>query len=820
MKSTSNNFIALVDEKINNIRKDEIKDKFKVVLSVTEKKILTVFCESKSIMFSSKILPKVLCALQNNITNLKTLDLSDNVITEEVAEQLAIVLANSTKLETLLLENCSLQIVSMNAIVKSLQNTSCLKRLNLSRNEITEETIDNIFNMIKFNIKLELLYLDSTYAQSLKSDQLLNIFKHLNSLKELQIDSRLLVEDTRYELINTIMINPNLQRLITKNHSLQMCGLVKIFNFSRNPKSLKIVCTNYGQHSLLAVAHLQSSKILIQAAQSETLLTTGLLRAVNLFQDVSDFSDTPSNILSNQNVNETVKVVNFKYLEELVIQGNISHSVIMHIYLSMLMQSTCLNKMLLCDHKIDEKAANLIAEILANNGHIQELTINDCCLNSRETKSIMLSLKNDGLTKLSLYSNLITDEAADDIADVVSHNTAMEEFSIGENKLQAKGMATLLLSLKELKSLKSLSICSSDVSEDITKYINPVIAANPRLTSLDIDGVYLQVDDTTSTFNALKLSYLTYFDISNNNLHQEAVNNFTDLISNCVALEHLRAHGNAIGTVGISKLSPALVTLKQLKKIDFADNNFTCMSANSIAEVITTHYSLESLILGGGCLDCNVGTELSPPDTNSNMCHDSPLNGIELLFLDNKMLQDKVFTKFTSAKVFSYFNVTNNFSAFGISKVCIKTIKLMNSSSCYSNCLICLSKLNHNKIKSDGVIIISKALTNMKSLEVLSIENNGIDDEAADDIAAALISNTGIEQLWIGQNKFTPLGISAILQALLKETQLPLLQPLLPSKPFTSNRFKSQLFYFKSSYRYFKAIDKKPSDQTVVVRKY
>ena len=780
LKVINDDFVALTKESniIKGISEDEtinrndqsFKQQKCLILSPTKK------------MFPDKLLLKIVYAFKH-IASVQTLDLSGNAITEESAAQLAVVLANSTKVETLLLESCSLQNLSANALVKSLQKTATLKQLNLSRNKIAEETIDNIFNIIKFNTKLELLYMDGTCSQSFKFDQLLNIFQHLTSLKELQIDSRLLVEDTRYELISTIMSNLNLQRLITRNHSLQMCGLVEIFNFSRNPESLEIICTNYKEHHLLALAHLHSNKIRIQAAQSETLLTTGLLRAINLCQDVSDFSDTSSNILSNQNVNETVKMVNFKHLEKLVIQGNISQSVVMHIYSSLLMQSTCLNKMLLCDNKIDEKAANIIAAILANNGDIQELIINNCCLSSHGAKSIMLSLKNDSLMKLSLYSNFITDEAADDIADVVSHNTAMEEFSIGENKLQAKGMATLLLSLKKLKSLKSLSICSNDISEDIMKYIIPVIAANPKLTSLDIDEVYLQIGDTTNSFNALKLSYLTYLDISRNNLHQEAVNNITHLISNCVALEDLRAHSNAIGTVGISKLSTALVTLKKLNRIDFADNHFTCTSANSIAEIITSHYLLKSLILGGDCLNCSVGTELSLVNTNSNMCHGSSLNGIEFLFLGNKMLKDKVFTKFTSAEIFSFFSMTNDCNAFGISEICIKTIELINLSSCYSNCLVCLSKLNHNKIKSDGAIMISKALTNMKSLKVFSIENNGIDDEAVDDIATALTSNTGIEQLWIGQNHFTPSGISAILQALLKEAQLPLLQLLLPSNP-------------------------------------
>ena len=163
-----------------------------------------------------------------------------------------------------------------------------------------------------------------------------------------------------------------------------------------------------------------------------------------MFQDVTDFSNTSSNILSNQNVSETVKIVDFQHLEELKILGSVSHSMAMHIYLSVLTQSNNLTRLYLGHNKINEKAANLIAAILANNREIQELIIVNCCLNSHGAKSIMLSLKNvNTLKQLSLNSNFITDEAADDIADVVSHNKAMEYFSVGERKLQAKGLTTL-----------------------------------------------------------------------------------------------------------------------------------------------------------------------------------------------------------------------------------------------------------------------------------------------------------------------------------------------------------------------------------------
>ena len=82
-----------------------------------------------------------------------------------------------------------------------------------------------------------------------------------------------------------------------------------------------------------------------------------------------------------------------------------------------------------------------------------------------------------------------------------------------------------------------------------------------------------------------------------------------------------------------------------------------------------------------------------------------------------------------------------------------------------------LIKDNSNKLLSEGITRISKALTTISSLEILSIENNNVDDEAVDDIATALAINE-IIQLWIGQNHFTSAGLAMILKSLLEKPKL------------------------------------------------
>ena len=99
---------------------------------------------STPMFLSHGFLFKIVSALKLH-ANLKTLNLStcrNSIINEELAEQLAIVITNSTKLEALLLENCSLGNKRVCVIATSLMNVNTLKHLDLSYNNITESDYD------------------------------------------------------------------------------------------------------------------------------------------------------------------------------------------------------------------------------------------------------------------------------------------------------------------------------------------------------------------------------------------------------------------------------------------------------------------------------------------------------------------------------------------------------------------------------------------------------------------------------------------------------------------------------------------------------
>ena len=74
--------------------------------------------------------------------------------------------------------------------------------------------------------------------------------------------------------------------------------------------------------------------------------------------------------------------------------------------------------------------------------------------------------------------------------------------------------------------------------------------------------------------------------------------------------------------------------------------------------------------------------------------------------------------------------------------------------------------LGGNNLESAGAIKIAKALQNISTLKVFDISNNTVGEEAADDIAAILCHNTGLQKVHLGGNNLQSAGTMKIVKGL------------------------------------------------------
>ena len=715
------------------------------------------------------LLFKILSALKY-YTNLKTLDLSGNVITDELAELLAIVLDNVTKLETLLLRNCSLSSIGTYVIANSIKNIITLKQLSLSWNNITKVTAECLETLIECNTGLSKLYLDGSLQCVSKHSTaaILYSIKKLN-LELLQIDCEVIAKDITCELVDSLINNGKFKCLILKNHSLQVTGIIKFENYSKEIKSLIVIRTTE-QDSTSVTASIEASKIIVMWSQDNVLASTGVSRIVGVvFKGLTSVSwvNLTFNDYTDTDVDDIITLTtSFTELEELVVVG---YSTALQNYIFDSLNK--LNNLKRFDLTLSKFHANAMAKLpsfLLNHCEIQELKLNFCLFKSFQIAEIINVLKTHTcLQSLGLFDANITDvlSIVHDIGQVLQRNQGMCKFYIGNNRLQVSGITKILEVLKQFHNLTELSIgrnITDEISDSIVKkklydFLAEVITNNLKLEVLGIDYVCLHADGAVKVVKALKsLSCLKVLDISGNNINTETTDDIADVITNNPNLVKLFVANNYIE---ITTIADALVNTKILEVLDFSNNNISSGAAESLSKIVSNNPQLKVLLLGW---------EKTVIEHHSKaICHNNTSNSgisttkLSSVFINVQMLIIKLHTKG---------NIMRLISATCIIKSSIFCSKLFSEGF--------KTPFNYNQLQSEGIKKISKALTGIKSLEILSIENNDVDDEAVGDIATALASNTGIKQLWIGQNNFTSSGISVILQSLIGNLQLSLLQSL------------------------------------------
>ena len=221
-------------------------------------------------VFPCKLLLKVFLALKSHI-NLKRLDLFGNIITEELAEQLAIVVANSTKLETLLLGHCSLGNEGVNVIAKSLKDVPTLKHLDLSNNEITKDSV--IVSILEANTGVEKLRLERNCLNSTAGDRLGVAIINLKNLKELGIDQYIISRNMALKLL-TFYADTN-GKLLVYHHDYQTIETIHKEGSLCNINALTLC--KFSINIPLITTVLKTGTAFLRWHQSNALNTTGVL---------------------------------------------------------------------------------------------------------------------------------------------------------------------------------------------------------------------------------------------------------------------------------------------------------------------------------------------------------------------------------------------------------------------------------------------------------------------------------------------------------------------------------------------------------------
>lgn len=717
------------------------------ITEVSLKNIYLVEIDVTSNLLSPFIGKDFISALKDNIS-LQVCNIGDCMITEKLT---ATTISKSPDLKVLDLSNNHLTAAGALSIVQALQSVKSLQVFTVSKHFINETTVNDMTTILSKNP--DLVHLDLSF--SLLTSGAIKLIRSLQNrplLKVLKLSNCKIAYIAAEELACVIKTT-SLVELDLSHNSLLAIGIILISRALKDLKSLQILNISNCGITDKAVHYLMSA-----------LLTLHGLKELDMSLNERITSNEISKFLLAvlQNTNICILKINFcefylnNFLKEI---GN-----------STMTRMKCLE---LCNNQVD------VHKLLENTTILQILNISNCYMNNIDDnvmkKLSRIILQNQHLTKLNVSHNRltvmasiqlakalqsietlqtlimndceITDDAAEDIATVISHNLFLKELNISWNKLTGIGTTKIFNSLKDIRYLQILKVASCGITRDF----HETLTASSFMSHLqELDASHNEIiADGITILSYLSFNSMQTLKIVNCNITDKDVDTLTSILSNTYALTHLEIHRNKFSAKGISKLLTSLGILSGIRTLKLSDCSLEDATSCKLASVIKKNVRLTHLELHRGYFMDSV-------------------DGLTHLGLHRGYFMDRIDVFFASLES-SILQVLILVDCNITTRITDKLVPVIRS-----NCTIVHLDLSYNSLTEDVVPIIN-ALIGNKTIEILILNSCQITDQACKDLAS-LARTTALIEFDVLYNELTDYGALCVAKSFTDTTSLKILR--------------------------------------------
>ena len=671
------------------------------------------------------------------ISSLTKFCVHDNYITDGAACDIARAIMHNSDLQELDVGINKLGTPGAIEIAKALQGISRLKKLHFCDNNVTDEVAVDIANAITCNRHLQELDVGINKFGTLGAIQIAKALQRISALTKLYFCDNNITYEAALDIASAITCNTHLQELDVAMNKFGTIGAIKIAKalqgISRLTK-LRFCDNNVTDEAAVDIAsaitcntHLQELDVSINKFG-----TPGAIKISKALQGISTLTKLCycDNNISDEAAGDIASAITCNtHLQELVVDINKFSTPGAIKIAKALQRISTLTKLCIRDNNITDWAACDIASAITCNSHLRELDIGINEFGTTGAIKIAKALQGiSTLTKLCIRDNCITDWAACDIASAITCNSHLQELDIGINEFGTTGAIKIAKALQGISTLTKLCFCDNNVSDEAASDIASAIICNTHLQELDVSNNKFGTPGAIKFAKALHtygISTLTKLCICDNYITDGAAYDIASAITCNSHLQELDVGINEFGTPGTIKIAKALQGFSTLTKLCIRDNYITDGAAYDIASAITCNSHLQELDVG-----------INKFGTPGTIKIAKALQGIstliKLCFCDNSITDE-------AADDIAYAITCNgHLQEFDIGK---------------------------NKICAQGAIKIAKKLQKISTLIKLSFCDNNITDEAAYDIASAVTCNSHLQELDVGINEFSRLGIVKIANA-------------------------------------------------------
>ena len=673
----------------------------------------------------------------SDTTSLDTIEI-DNYNITKTADNLANILHHNTKLQRLYLNGINLETNYAVKIAKALTKITTLTKLSISSNNITHEAADDIAAAISCNVHLQELNLGRNNLQASGAIKIAGGLQKISSLTKLYINHNNITHKAAEYIAAAISSKTEIKEFDVSGNNFQTTGVIKIVKGLKSISTLRRLVLYFYNNDISDEVADNIAALISRNTQIEVLDISGngfqAMSTTKIAKNLQHICTPKTLLISDNNSIGADKVAAFvsddSCVQELCIF--ITDLQATSAKITETLRGIC-TLIRYGNNDTSDEAASDIGVIVSSNANLKEIEISGGKLQTTGAIKIMKALQGIYTLKKLYLDNCITDEAADDIATVISCNIDLQELNLGNNNLQTSSSIKIAKSLQKISSLTKLYINHNNITHEAADDIAAAISCNIHLQELNLDNNNLQTAGIVRIARSLnRVSSLTKLCFNHNKITDEGAEDIAAAISCNIHLQVLNIASNCFTVMGATKIIKGLQKISTLTKLCFRKTVLTHNAADNIANAISCNTNLQELNLGS--------TGLQALDTIKIARGLQKILSLTKLYIDHNDISNEAADDIAAA----------------------------------ISCNIHLQELNlgSNNLQTLGIIKIAGGLQQISSLTKLCIHNNNITREAADDIAAAISCNIRLQELNLGNNYLQTSGTIKITKALQKISTL------------------------------------------------
>ena len=742
---------------------------------------------------------------------LEYLNLSGNRITKMFANLVTNLIYSNYKLKHINIANCEMQETEFICITNSLTLLTSLKSFNCSNNVISQEVASNMAKIITNNVNLEHLDISLCYMTEETFSPVVNALKQLRALKYLNISSNYITIGG-----NSIISSKSLLDSFSRTDKTVENGNTDDYDtisIAGNDSELPMDLNQYNSTSPTA----DKAKFPSKGSNMDYYNTVSIalgeitpLCSSSIYEDpIVPTTDKTSNSHDDKSENSddydthsiTADVVTpYHYpnvCESTILQtaeeaplsynpkstnaedfGNIYDEITplgsFNVFESSVFQETSPSNSTKGTDACDYDTISITSETnlqhqISENMPTNISDISSACEMTRSSENVSpdygyeivlgdMSSSNERLENIIedtlSYENILPSTAAcdqnslNDVCETMSENNsvdAYEDIFLSIDKPIPEYLSNKISENYENSSQTNVSLVINEITEVITCncFLACLDISDCNLSDLQIGAVALALHKT-STLKELNLSY-------NKIATEETARKIASVIINNVSLKSINLSNCNLQESGIILIAEALANITSLKSIDISENNITDNSTQSLAAVVGENVLLEQLNLSR-CFQYNADLNFTTEKGVRNIL--MPLTMITCLkFLDlhssyvNEVASELLPIVIANNKSLSHLDLTDCKLPF---MKLITIAKILQS----THTLKFLS-LSSNVIVNEAAYEIALAISENYVLEHLALSDCGLDERGFMDIAESLFNISSIKHLDLSNNVIT-----------------------------------------------------------------